>query len=50
MNTKKQKQKIIFHLDVKSTFKNIKKVENTHSIVAIEIKRAIKYKVQLLPK
>ena len=43
MNTPKKK-KFIFHLDVKSTFKNIKKVENAHSIVAIEIKRVIKYK------
>ena len=40
----KKKNKFIFHLDVKSTFKNIKKVENAHSIVAIEIKRVIKYK------
>lgn len=43
MNTPKKK-KFIFHLDVKPTFKNIKKVENAHSIVAIEIKRVIKYK------
>ena len=50
MNTPKKKN-FIFHLDVKSTFKNIKKVENAHSIVAIEIKRVIKYKyIQLLPK
>lgn len=46
-----KKKKFIFHLDVKPTFKNIKKVENAHSIVAIEIKRVIKYKyIQLLPK
>lgn len=44
LNHEHTKKKIIFHLDVKSTFKNIKKVENTHSIVAIEIKRVIKYK------
>lgn len=42
--THQKKKKFIFHLDVKPTFKNIKKVENAHSIVAIEIKRVIKYK------
>ena len=52
LNHEHTKKKIfIFHLDVKPTFKNIKKVENAHSIEAIEIKRVIKYKyIQLLPK